>query len=166
MFSSITIQYFFFKQWKNLKTYVNKLNIKLIGDCPIYVALDSCDVWTNTHLFQLDENNNPKAVAGCPPDGFSATGQLWGNPLYNWSIMEKDNYQWWIERIRHLGSIYDILRIDHFRGFESYYAIPYGQTTAINGTWQKGPGMKLFSEVKRQLNDMPIIAEDLGFLTP
>ena len=162
----ITIQYFFFKQWKNLKTYVNKLNIKLIGDCPIYVALDSCDVWTNTHLFQLDENNNPKAVAGCPPDGFSATGQLWGNPLYNWSIMEKDNYQWWIERIRHLGSIYDILRIDHFRGFESYYAIPYGQTTAINGTWQKGPGMKLFSEVKRQLNDMPIIAEDLGFLTP
>lgn len=161
----MVIQYLFYKQWNNLKSYANTNGIKLIGDCPIYIALDSADVWINTSLFQLDENNIPTRVAGCPPDGFSATGQLWGNPLYDWDRMKTDNYKWWIKRIEHLSNIYDIVRIDHFRGFESYYAIPYGEENAINGTWLKGPGMDLFNAIKKELGDIDIIAEDLGFIT-
>ncbi|MDY3091412.1 MAG: 4-alpha-glucanotransferase, partial [Erysipelotrichaceae bacterium] len=161
----MVIQYLFYKQWNNLKSYANTNGIKLIGDCPIYIALDSADVWINTSLFQLDDNNIPTRVAGCPPDGFSATGQLWGNPLYDWEQMKNDNYRWWIKRIEHLNSIYDIVRIDHFRGFESYYAIPYGEVNAINGTWLKGPGMDLFNAIKKESGDIDIIAEDLGFIT-
>ena len=136
-----------------------------MGDLPIYVSLDSVDVWAHPELFQLDENKLPLEVAGCPPDGFSADGQLWGNPLFDWDAMEENGYSWWINRIRCLCKFYDYLRIDHFRGFDSYYAIPYGDTTARNGRWRKGPGMKLFRAVNEELGEQPIIAEDLGFLT-
>jgi 4-alpha-glucanotransferase len=129
------------------------------------VALDSADAWAHPELFQLDENRMPVEVAGCPPDGFSATGQLWGNPLFAWEEMEKDNYQWWISRIGYLCKVYNVLRIDHFRGFDSYYAIPYGDEDAKNGHWKKGPGMKLFMEMERKIGRQRIIAEDLGFLT-
>ncbi len=159
------IQYLFFKQWNELKLYANKRGISIIGDLPIYVSLDSVDVWANPELFQLDENKVPKEVAGCPPDGFSKNGQLWGNPLFDWEYMEKDNFSWWVNRIAYICNMYDVLRIDHFRGFDSYYAIAYGEETAKNGCWKKGPGMKLFNEVERQIGKKHIIAEDLGFLT-
>lgn len=159
------IQYLFFKQWKLLKAYANDKGIEIIGDLPIYVSLDSVDVWSEPKLFQLNEEKVPKEVAGCPPDGFSADGQLWGNPLYDWDYMEKDNYKWWVNRIDYLCNIYDVLRIDHFRGFEAYYAIPYGSTTAKGGTWKQGPGMKLFLAVEQSIGKKRIIAEDLGFLT-
>lgn len=159
------IQYLFFEQWNLLKAYANQNGVEIIGDLPIYVSLDSVDVWSSPKLFQLDENKVPKEVAGCPPDGFSADGQLWGNPLYDWDYMEETGYQWWINRIDYLCNIYDILRIDHFRGFEAYYAIPYGDKTAHNGTWKPGPGMKLFDAVEKAIGKKCIIAEDLGFLT-
>lgn len=159
------LQYLFFHQWGELRAYANAHGIRLIGDLPIYVSLDSADVWAHPELFQLDENRNPKEVAGCPPDSFSADGQLWGNPLFDWDGMEKDGYAWWTGRIRYLCDVYDILRIDHFRGFDSYYAIPYGSKTAHGGTWKKGPGMKLFCAVEEKIGKKPIIAEDLGFLT-
>ena len=158
-------QYFCFTQWKALKDYVNSLGIKIIGDMPIYVSGDSADVWSLPRQFMLDNEGKPVEVAGCPPDGFSADGQLWGNPLYDWDYMEKDNYSWWCRRISSAFKIYDTLRIDHFRGFESYYCIPAKDKTAINGHWRKGPGMKLFNRVKEVYGDLPIIAEDLGFLT-
>ena len=158
-------QYLFFEQWKALKAYANEKGIEIIGDLPIYVSLDSVDVWSSPKLFQLDENKVPKEVAGCPPDGFSADGQLWGNPLYDWDYMEKDDYKWWVNRIDYLCQIYDVLRIDHFRGFEAYYAIPYGNTTAKGGCWKQGPGMKLFDAVAKSIGKKRIIAEDLGFLT-
>lgn len=161
----IIMQYFFFKQWNELRAYANEKNIEIIGDLPIYVALDSVDVWANPGLFQLDDNLNPTAVAGCPPDGFSATGQLWGNPLFRWDVMKADGYKWWIKRIDAACRIYNVLRIDHFRGFDSYYAIPYGETTAINGEWRQGPGIELFKAVEKKLGKKNIIAEDLGFLT-
>ena len=161
-----TVQFFFFKQWSELKTYANKKGIAIIGDLPIYVSMDSVDVWAHPELFQLDENKVPKEVAGCPPDGFSEEGQLWGNPLYNWEYMEQTGYEWWIQRIGYLCKIYDVLRIDHFRGLDSYYAIPYGSANAKNGVWKEGPGMKLFEAVEKAIGKKRIIAEDLGFLTP
>ncbi len=158
-------QYYFLKQWMKLKEYANDSGIEIIGDIPIYVSLDSADAWSNPELFQLDENCNPKAVAGCPPDAFSADGQLWGNPLYTWEYHKETGYDWWVKRIGYCFKLYDIVRIDHFRGFDEYYSIPYGDSTAANGHWEKGPGMSLFNTLKEKLGEKPIIAEDLGFLT-
>ena len=158
-------QYEFNKQWSELHTYANGQGIQIIGDIPIYVAFDSADTWASPELFQFDEENNPVAVAGCPPDDFSATGQLWGNPLYNWEYHKKTGYDWWIKRIRHCLKLYDVVRIDHFRGFDEYYSIPYGNETAIDGAWMPGPGMDLFRTIEEKLGKLNIIAEDLGFLT-
>ncbi len=160
------IQYKFSMQWCKLKNYANSKGIKIIGDIPIYVALDSADVWAEPTQFALDENLQPKSVAGCPPDAFSEDGQLWGNPLYNWKAMKNDGFAWWKRRIGYALKLYDVVRIDHFRGFESFYSIPFGAETAKDGKWVKGPGMGLFRELKKEFGDMPIIAEDLGFLTP
>ena len=159
------VQYLFFRQWRELKTYVNGLGVGFIGDLPIYVARDSADVWARPEQFQLDEERLPTEVAGVPPDAFTADGQLWGNPLFDWEYMAKDGYTWWIERIRRQRGAFDLLRIDHFRGFEAYYAIPFGDETAKNGRWLPGPGMDLFRAVEGALGRQPIIAEDLGFLT-
>ena len=156
------IQYTFYSQWDKLKSYANKNGVQIIGDIPIYVALDSSDVWANTSLFEMDERLNPKRVAGVPPDYFSETGQLWGNPLYDWSVMKKEKYSWWISRIEKAAKLYDVVRIDHFRAFDTYWAIPYGDKTAINGKWEQGPGMDLWNEVKTRLGEVNIIAEDLG----
>lgn len=160
------LQYTYFKQWYKLKEYVNSLGIKIIGDIPIYVAYDSADVWADPKYFLLDKDKKPIDVAGCPPDAFAAKGQLWGNPLYRWDVMKKENYRWWISRIKAASEIYDVVRIDHFRGFESYYSIPYGRDDAVIGEWRKGPDVELFREIKKQLGRLDIIAEDLGFLTP
>lgn len=159
------LQYHFYRQWKRLKSYANANGISIIGDIPIYVAFDSADTWANPELFQLDEKNMPCAVAGCPPDGFSATGQLWGNPLYRWDYHKETGYQWWISRMRHCFELYDVVRIDHFRGFDEYYSIPYGEDTAINGQWNKGPGIELFQAIEAALGKKDVIAEDLGFIT-
>jgi 4-alpha-glucanotransferase len=159
-------QYLFSTQWLALKDYANKKGISIVGDIPIYVAFDSADTWANPELFQLDKDNVPTGVAGCPPDAFSATGQLWGNPLYRWDYHEETGYAWWIRRLAHCFNIYDIVRIDHFRGFDEYWAIPYGDETAVNGEWRKGPGYKLFEAMKKALGNRAVIAEDLGFLTP
>ena len=159
------VQYLFYNQWNKLKAYANGKGVQVIGDLPIYVALDSVDVWSCPKEFQLDDNLYPTEVAGCPPDGFSATGQLWGNPLFDWDAMAKNGYAWWVRRIRHLNNIYDVVRIDHFRGFAGYYAIPYGDKTAEHGRWRKGPGYALFAAIKKKLGSPRIIAEDLGFLT-
>lgn len=159
------LQYFFYKQWFALKSYVNGLGIEIIGDIPIYVAADSSDVWSNPAQFCLDENYKPVEVAGCPPDGFSADGQLWGNPVYNWDYMKQTGYAWWKKRLEKSLAIYDVLRIDHFRGFDSFYCIPYGSKDAKVGVWRKGPGMDLFHSLKEQFGEIPVIAEDLGFLT-
>ncbi len=159
------IQYKFYQQWYKLKAYANSAGIKIIGDMPIYVALDSAEVWRTPEYFELDENKLPKRVAGCPPDSFSEDGQLWGNPLYDWQKMDEDGYRWWIRRIEMSFKLYDKVRIDHFRGFESYYAIDFAKEDAKEGVWEKGPGMKLFNAVKSALGDVDIIAEDLGFLT-
>ena len=162
---SKAIQFFFAVQWGDLKRYANSLGIDIIGDIPIFVAPDSADVWANQKLFQLDENGIPTRVAGVPPDYFSATGQLWGNPLYDWDAMKKDGYAWWISRIRRMLSLVDCIRIDHFRGFESYWSVPYGEETAVKGMWVKCPGADFFAAVKASLGDIPIIAEDLGVIT-
>jgi len=159
------LQFKFYEQWNKLKAYANGQGIQLIGDIPIYVAMDSSDAWANPHLFQLDRNNTPLAVAGCPPDGFSATGQLWGNPLYNWEFHKQTGYQWWISRLSHCFQLYDVVRIDHFRGFDEYYSIPYGEETAMNGHWEKGPGIDLFRHVEWALGWKQVIAEDLGYVT-
>lgn len=159
------IQFIFFKQWNELKEYANYNGIKIIGDIPIYVAEDSADMWSNPKMFKVDEDNTPKFVAGCPPDAFAITGQLWGNPIYDWDAMDEDDYKWWILRIRESLKLYDMVRIDHFRGFESYWQVPYGDKTAENGKWVKGPGIKLFNAIKEALGDVNIIAEDLGFMT-
>ena len=159
-------QYEFDRQWKKLHSYANEQGVKIIGDIPIYVAFDSADTWAAPQMFQFDENNEPEGVAGCPPDAFSATGQLWGNPLYDWEYHKKTGYEWWIRRIEHCLKLYDVVRIDHFRGFDEYYSIPYGETTAINGQWMPGPGMDLFRAIEEKLGRPEIIAEDLGFLTP
>ncbi len=158
-------QYLFFRQWRALKDYVNRLGVLFIGDLPIYVAEDSADVWAATDQFQLDGRLRPIEVAGCPPDAFAADGQLWGNPLFDWDAMEADGFSWWIRRIDRQRAFYDLLRIDHFRGLESYYAIPFGNATAHGGRWRKGPGMKLFRAVEQALGPQNLIAEDLGYVT-
>lgn len=158
-------QYLFFKQWLQLKAYANKHHIEIVGDMPIYVAADSCDVWSQPHFFKTDEVGKPTCVAGCPPDEFSATGQLWGNPIYDWEAMDRDGYVWWIDRLRESFKIYDIVRIDHFRGFESYWEVPADSETSATGKWVKGPDYKLFAAVKEALGELNIIAEDLGFMT-
>ena len=160
------LQYEFFKQWKALKDYVNDLGIEFIGDIPIYVAEDSADVWADPKSFLFDMKTlKPLKVAGCPPDIFSETGQLWGNPIYNWKYMKSNGYEWWVKRIKQSFKIYDVLRIDHFKGFESYWSIPYGDKTAENGEWVKGPGIEIFKQINKKLGKVNIIAEDLGSLT-
>lgn len=160
------IQFLFFRQWDALRAYAKEKGIGIIGDMPIYVAMDSADVWAEPRFFQLDERNVPYEVSGVPPDAFSADGQLWGNPLYDWEAMQADGYGWWIRRIGGAKKLYDVIRIDHFRGLESYWAVPYGDTDAKNGRWVKGPGMKLVSVLKNWFPEVSFIAEDLGFLTP
>lgn len=160
------LQYYFFKQWDELKAYANSKGIEIIGDVPIYVAGDSVDVWAHPEQFQLDKDLNPTDVAGCPPDAFSEDGQLWGNPLYRWDVMKEDGYGWWAGRIEAMARLYDIIRIDHFRGFDSYYAIPYGDENAKRGEWREGPGMDLFNVLESKFGRLPIIVEDLGYLTP
>ena len=150
---------------EKLKAYANEKGIEIIGDIPIYVAYDSVEVWSTPQYFSLDKEKKPVEVAGCPPDAFTADGQLWGNPLYNWEYIARDKFRWWVERIKAASDTYDVVRIDHFRGFESYYCIPYGAKNAKKGKWRKGPDMRLFKEVRKQLGDVKIIAEDLGFLT-
>ena len=157
-------QYFFQKQWLSLKAYVNSLGIQLIGDIPIYVSLDSSDVLDNPSLFQL-EGGRPKAVAGCPPDAFAENGQLWGNPLYDWEKHKETGYAWWISRMKHCFTLYDVVRVDHFRGFDEYYSIPYGDENAKRGHWEKGPGMDLFHALRKALGEQAVIAEDLGYVT-
>lgn len=159
------LQYEFSKQWHNLKTYANNQGIKIIGDIPIYVAYDSADVWANSKLFNLNKGLKPVRVAGCPPDDFSKDGQLWGNPLYNYKLMKSDGYDWWIKRCKRAFELYDIVRIDHFRGFEAYWAIPAGNKTAKNGKWVKGPNFSIFKAISKALGNKEFIAEDLGFLT-
>jgi 4-alpha-glucanotransferase len=158
------LQYVFKKQWKALKEYANSKGIKLIGDIPLYVAYDSADVWSRPELFQLDDDLKPTKVAGVPPDYFSKTGQLWGNPLYNWDAMRAENYDWWINRIAKAQEMYDVVRIDHFRGLDRYYAIPASAHTAVDGEWEEGPKAKLFLEAEKRLGKLNIIAEDLGVI--
>jgi len=158
------LQFEFIRQWKKLKEYVNSLGIQIIGDIPLYVAYDSSDVWEHPEIFQLDEDLKPVKVAGVPPDYFSETGQLWGNPLYDWQAMAQDGYSWWVNRIAKAAGLYDIVRIDHFRGFDRYYAVPADAETAVDGEWEDGPKAKLFLEVRRRLGNIPVIAEDLGIM--
>ena len=162
----VFLQYLFFRQWEALRGYANDKGIRIIGDVPIYVPLDSADVWANPQLFQLDGSCRPKRVAGCPPDSFSADGQLWGNPLYDWDKMQQENYAWWVRRLSAAARMYDVVRFDHFRGFESYWSIPAGDKTAAFGRWEKGPGMDFINAVKTALPELDFIAEDLGFVTP
>ena len=159
------IQFFAAKQWQAIHEYAKSKNIEIIGDVPIFVAADSSDVWANQKYFQIGKDGNFTSVAGVPPDYFSATGQLWGNPLYNWKNLKKDGYSWWIARIKKMLSLVDYVRIDHFRGFESYWAIPFGSPTAQTGKWEKGPGIELFDAIKNELGQVPLIAEDLGIIT-
>ncbi|MBQ2739040.1 MAG: 4-alpha-glucanotransferase [Oscillibacter sp.] len=160
------IQFVFFRQWRALKAYAHEKNVGIIGDMPIYVAMDSADVWADPGSFQLDSRNVPTEVSGVPPDSFTADGQLWGNPLYNWEAMKADGYGWWIRRMAGASKLYDVIRIDHFRGFESYWAVPGDAKTAKDGRWVKGPGMDLLGVLKRWFPDLEFIAEDLGYLTP
>ena len=165
----LTVQYWqfeFFRQWKEVQVYAHNAGIRIIGDLPIYVALDSADVWTNREYFQLSDNGEPLKIAGVPPDYFSATGQCWGNPIYRWDRLEQTGYRWWIERFRAALELYDAVRIDHFRGFEAYWEIPGDATTAINGMWVKGPGAKFFAALESEFGELPIIAENLGVITP
>ena len=159
------VQYLFRKQWTALRTYAHKNGIRIIGDVPIYVPYDSADVWSNPELFQLDADLTPTAVAGCPPDAFSDDGQLWGNPLYRWDLMSQQGYAWWINRLEAAGKLYDVIRLDHFRGFESYWEVPYGDKTARGGRWVKGPDMEFINTIKEKLPQVRMIAEDLGVLT-
>ena len=158
-------QFCFFKQWTALKAYANAKGVEMIGDIPIYVAFDSADAWAQPELFQFDKENIPIGVAGCPPDAFSATGQLWGNPLYDWEYHKKTGYAWWTRRMANCMKLYDVVRIDHFRGFDEYFSIPAKDKTAVNGHWEKGPGIELFQVIKARLGEKPIIAEDLGYVT-
>ncbi len=160
------IQFFFFRQWFSLKNYAHERGISIIGDIPIFVAADSADVWAHQELFQLNADGTPTVVAGVPPDYFSETGQLWGNPLYDWTALKKTGYSWWKERIRAALAMVDYIRVDHFRGFEAYWAVPAGDSTAINGTWIPGPGHDFFRSIQEALGDVPLLAEDLGVITP
>ena len=159
------MQYRFFTQWEALRTYAHGKGVRIIGDIPIYVAMDSADTWANPGLFRLDERNCPVAVAGVPPDGFSPTGQLWGNPLYRWDFHRETGYSWWMERLGQAFRLYDVLRIDHFRGFDEYFAVPWGEDTAVNGHWEKGPGLGFFRAMEAKLGRREVIAEDLGYVT-
>ena len=160
------LQYTFFTQWKALRQYANSRGIRILGDVPIYVPLDSADVWSAPHLFQLDGSCRPTMVAGCPPDSFTAEGQLWGNPLYNWDVMKQHGYSWWIRRLEAAAKMFDAVRLDHFRGFESYWAVPAGAENAVGGSWQPGPGMDFLQAVRTALPHLELIAEDLGYVTP
>ena len=160
------LQFVFFGQWNKLRQYAKKKGVHIIGDVPIYVPQDSADVWANQHLFDLDQDGQPNAVAGCPPDYFSEDGQLWGNPVYRWDVMKAEGYRWWLNRLEAASKMYDVIRLDHFRGFESYWAVPAGSKTARNGAWLPGPGMDLIGRVKEYLPETRFIAEDLGFMTP
>ena len=159
------IQYLFYEQWYELKAHVNSLGIQIIGDMPLYVALDSADVWSRPEKFLLNDQLEPTALAGCPPDSFSKDGQMWGNPIYDWPHMKDHEYEWWIERLRYISSLYDITRIDHFRGFDSYYSIDAAAATAAQGHWEKGPGLTFFRHVESKLGNLSLIAEDLGFMS-
>jgi 4-alpha-glucanotransferase len=159
------VQYLFDRQWTALKSYANEKGVKIIGDVPIYVPLDSAEVWSNPQLFELDEKLDPVAVAGCPPDGFNADGQLWGNPLYRWDVMDRQGYAWWINRLAAAGELYDVVRLDHFRGFEAYWSVPYGDKTARGGKWIKGPDKDFVKAIQENLPKLKLIAEDLGVLT-
>jgi 4-alpha-glucanotransferase len=159
-------QWLFFEQWSALRTYADERGVRIIGDLPIFVAYDSADAWANPELFYFDDHGRPTAVAGVPPDYFSPTGQLWGNPIYRWDVMAQAGYTWWIERFRAAFRLVDIVRLDHFRGFQTYWEVPAGEETAVNGRWVEGPGEALFSAVRAALGDVPIIAEDLGVITP
>ena len=159
------LQFKFFQQWWKLKRYANSRNIQIVGDIPIYVSLNSADVWAHPELFQLDEKNVPTAIAGCPPDGFSATGQVWGNPLYRWDYHRDTGFDWWCSRLYQSFRLYDVVRIDHFRGFDEYYSIPYGCNSALEGHWEKGPGIALFQAAEWRMGKHQIIAEDLGLMT-
>ena len=159
------VQYIFYKQWNELRAYAHNNGVSIIGDVPIYVPYDSVEVWSSPEFFQLTENLDPVAVAGCPPDAFSADGQLWGNPLYRWDVLAQDGYSWWIRRLGAAGNLYDVIRMDHFRGFEAYWSVPFSDSTARNGWWVKGPGMDFMNAVKNGLPHISFIAEDLGFLT-
>ena len=159
------LQFKFFQQWLKLKDYANEKGIQIIGDMPIYVSLDSSDVWAHPELFQLDESNKPTAIAGCPPDAFSADGQVWGNPLYRWDYHKKTGFEWWVSRLYQSFKLYDSVRIDHFRGMDEYFSIPYGAKTAKDGHWEHGPGMSLFETVEKKLGKKQLIAEDLGHMT-
>jgi 4-alpha-glucanotransferase len=158
-------QFIFFRQWEALREAARARNIQLIGDIAIFVAHDSCDVWSHREDFKLDEAGRPTAVAGVPPDYFSNTGQRWGNPLYRWDVLAETGYQWWVERMRQTLRLNDVIRLDHFRGFEAYWEVPASEDTAIHGSWQPGPGAALFHAISEQLGDVPIIAEDLGLIT-
>lgn len=158
------VQFEFYEQWEQLKSYANRKGIQIIGDIPIYVSPDGSDVWANPELFQM-ENGRLAAVAGCPPDGFSPTGQLWGNPLYDWEYHKQTGYEWWIKRMSHSNKLYDVIRIDHFRAFDQYYSIPAGHDTAEHGTWKDGPGYELFVAIEKAVGKIPVIAEDLGYIT-
>jgi len=159
-------QYQFERQWGQLKRYANRKGIRILGDIPIYVAFDGADAWAHPELFQFDEDGHPEAVAVCPPDAFSATGQLWGNPLYRWEYHEKTGFDWWMRRMEYCFRLYDTVRVDHFRGFDEYWSIPFGDKTAERGHWEKGPGLSLFQAMEKRFGHLDIIAEDLGFLTP
>ena len=159
------LQFKFDQQWTKLKAYANAKHIQIVGDIPIYVSPDGADVWAHPELFQLDENNNSSAIAGCPPDAFAADGQIWGNPLYRWDFHKATGYEWWVTRMWHSFKLYDVVRIDHFRGFDEYFSIPEGATTAKLGHWEKGPGMDLFNTIRYRLGDVKVIAEDLGLMT-
>ena len=159
------VQYLFHSQWEALRDYAHRAGVKIIGDVPIYVPYDSVDVWSNPELFQLDDTLTPTAVAGCPPDAFSEDGQLWGNPLYRWDVMERNKFTWWKNRLAAAEKRYDVVRFDHFRGFEAYWSVPYGDTTARNGKWIKGPDMPFIQAIQQALPNLELIAEDLGFLT-
>jgi len=159
-------QFIFYFQWKSLKEYANQKGVQIIGDIPIFMGFDSADVWANPHLFELDKSRNPIIVAGVPPDFFSKTGQLWGNPLYDWDVHIKDEFKWWVNRVRGTLKTVDLIRLDHFRGFAGYYQIPAGDKTAENGKWMKGPGRLLFDSMKSAIGNLPFIAEDLGVITP
>ena len=159
------LQFEFFTEWMDLKKYANENGIKIIGDIPIYVAADSADVWAHPELFQMDDTGMPSAVAGCPPDSFAKEGQLWGNPLYRWDYHSQTGYDWWIRRMKKCRELYDVIRIDHFRGFDEYYSVPFGAPNAVNGHWEKGPGINLFNTINYYLQGIEIIAEDLGFIT-
>jgi 4-alpha-glucanotransferase len=160
------MQWQFFRQWEKVKQYAHACRIEIIGDIPIFIAYDSADVWVNPHLFHLDERGWPLVVAGVPPDYFSETGQLWGTPLYNWEVTACHGFNWWVERMKSALFLYDSVRIDHFRGFEAYWEVPAAEKTAVNGRWVKGPGEALFNALIESLGPLPVIAEDLGVITP